>query len=257
VSSPSALVESNVPHTHILKVMLVAADSLQYWRNVDFRVPFEKRAAAAFEGRWFGAKSEARVSNLVAVMGNRFDAFPDALALLHSWGAVPSSVRPWICHWHTQLSDVIYRRFTGEFLPERRASGVVDVDRNVVARWVDGQFPGRWTPVTCLKFGSNMLSAAHEAGLIKKRRDPRELHRPTVPDLALAYLLYLLRSVRISGTLFANPYLRSVGLSPELVAGRLNTVPGIAYRSLGGIDELEWQFNGLRDWGNHAQGGLA
>ncbi|MDX2024316.1 MAG: DUF1819 domain-containing protein [Deltaproteobacteria bacterium] len=257
MSTKASLAEFTAPHTHILKVMLVVEDSHQYWRNVDLRVPFEQRAAQAFQGRWFGAKSEARVSNLVSVMGNRFDAFPDALALLHSWGTVPAPIRPWICHWHTQLSDVIYRRFTGEFLPDRRDSGIVDVDRDAVARWVDAQFPGRWTPITCFKFASNMLSAAHEAGLIKNSRDPRQFQRPVVPDLALAYLLYLLRNVRIAGTLFANPYLRSVGLGPEMIEDRLATVPGIAYRSLGGVFELEWQFNGLRDWGNHAQGAIA
>lgn len=233
--------------------MLVVDDSYAYWHNVDLRVPFAQRAALAFEGRWFGAKSEARVGNLVTVMGNRFDAYPEALSLLHSWGRVPASVRPWICHWHTQLSDTIYRKFTGEYLPDRRAAGHSDIDRDVVARWVENEFPGRWTPVTCLKFASNMLSAAHDAGLIKSRRDPRQLHRPSVPDVALAYLLYLLRSVRIAGTLFSNPYLRSVGYTQESIVDRLASVPGIAYRTLGGIHDLEWQFSGLRDWGNHAQ----
>jgi len=243
--------ESTTPHTHILKVMLVVDDSHAYWHHADPRVPLGQRAALAFEGRWFGVKSEARVGNLVTVMGNRFDAYPEALALLHSWGRVPSAVRPWICHWHTQLSDAIYRKFTGEYLPDRRAAGHAAVERDVVARWVEGEFPGRWTAVTCLKFASNMLSAAHDAGLIKSRRDPRQLHRPNVPDVALAYLLYLLRGVRIAGTLFSNPYLRSVGFTQESIVDRLATIPGIAYRALGGIHDLEWQFNGLRDWGNH------
>ena len=247
------LAEETSEHTHILKVMLVSDDCHAYWRNVDQTLPIATRAATAFAQRWFGAKSEARVQNLVKVISSRFDAYPSALSLLHAWGTVPPDIRPLICHWHTQLSDPIYRRFSGVYLPDRRMSGLTQVDRDLVARWVQGQFPGRWTPITCLKFASNMLSVAHEAGLVAQRRDPRDLVRPKVPDLAIAYLLYLLRGIQFEGTLLDNPYLRSVGLGEETLVQRLRTVPGIGYHSLGGAHDVEWQFNDLQDWGRHTQ----
>jgi len=45
-------------------------------------------------------------------MAQRYDAIPEALALLRELQSVPATVRPWICHLHTQLSDPLYRRFT-------------------------------------------------------------------------------------------------------------------------------------------------
>src|SRR5690606_37776806 len=101
------------------RCMLAADDCYAYWRNVDTEIPPADRARVAFAERWFGTKSEARVRTIMTDMLERFDAYPEALALLHALGGVPSRLRPWICHVHTQLADPIYRRFAGELLPER------------------------------------------------------------------------------------------------------------------------------------------
>lgn len=244
-------------HTGILRCTLATDDSRAYWRKVDLRVPLEQRSREAFDERWFGLKSEARVDTLIRNMAQRFDAFPEALALLHGLENLPAAVRPWICHLHTQLSDPLYRRFTGEYLPQRLAHGVRNLDRDTVARWVESLEPGRWSVITCRKFGSNLLTTASEAGLLKGRPDARELSLGNVPDVALGYALYLLRTVRFAGVLGDDPYLRSLGLDRESLPRALHRVPGIQYRRLGGVEELDWEYPTLTAWGEQTLGGEA
>lgn len=237
-------------HTRILRCMLAAEDCYAYWRHVDLNVPIAQRSALAFQGRWFGVKSEARVRTLLANLVERFDAFPEALELLRSLGAVSATLRPWICHLHLQLADPIYRRFTGEFLPQRRADGYVAIDRGVAARWVESTAPDRWSTTTSMKFASNLLSAAVEAGLLKDRKDPRKLTLSGVPDAAVGYALYLLRTVEFEGSLSDNPYLRSLGIDSALFPLAMRRVPGIDFRGIGGVHEVDWRYPTLAAWGN-------
>lgn len=108
------------------------------------------------------------------------------------------ATRQAVCRWHLQLSDPIYRSFTGECLLQRRSLHEPKVDRNAVLRWVKASFPDKWSDSTCVQFASKLPSAALEAGLVSKR-DPRTLTFPKVPDQALAYLRYLLRETRFEG----------------------------------------------------------
>jgi len=237
-------------HTRILRCTLAPEDCYAYWQNVDLNVPAAQRPARAFEGRWFGMKSEARVRNLLANMLERFDAFPEALELLRGLGAVPSTLRPWICHLHLQLADPIYRRFTGEFLPQRRSEGYAAIDRDVAARWVESIAPNRWSTTTSIKFASNILSAALEAGLVKGRKDPRKLTLSGVPDAAVGYALYLLRTVEFEGSLSDNPYLRSLGIDAASFPLAMRRVPGIDFRAIGGVQEVDWRYSSLAAWGS-------
>jgi hypothetical protein len=158
---------------------------------------------------------------------------------------VPS--RQVICHWHLQLSDPLYRNFTDGFLNQRRALGTARVDRDAILRWLRAEYPNRWSEATLVQFGSKLLSAALEAGLVSKR-DPRTLHFPKVSDLALAYLLYLLRETRFEGTQTANPYLRSVGLDEDLLLARARTLPGLRIRSMMHLTEIDWDYPDLAAW---------
>jgi hypothetical protein len=169
--------ESRHEHTHILRVTLAVDDCIAYWNAPTEGLRTSERTKAAFEGRWFGSKSESRVRTLLSDMTLRFDEFPQALSAIRVWKP-PREVAPWVCHFHTQLADPIYRRFTGEFLPTRFGQGYANVDREVVARWVQEVWPGRWSASTCIKFGGNMLATAFEAGLLKARKDPRKLGVP-------------------------------------------------------------------------------
>ncbi|WP_437737388.1 DUF1819 domain-containing protein [Sorangium sp. So ce1335] len=246
-SAPPA--EATDVHTRILRCMLAVDDCYAYWQHADEAVPLADRAHVAFERRWFGTKSEARVRTIMTDMVERFDAYPEALALFRQLGTVPSNLRPFLCHVHTQLADPIYRRFTGELLPTRREQGLTTIDRDTVARWVDGLQAGRWGASTCIKFASNLLATALDVGLVGGRRDPRKLPPIPVPDVILGYVLYLLRGVRIDGTLTDNPYLRSLGVMKATFRSFAAHIPGIRFDELGGVIDLTWLEPSLTAWG--------
>ncbi len=251
VSAPKAGArgkEVTVVHTRILRNMLAPEDSQAYWQRVDLAVPPAQRAALAFEQRWFGTKSEARVRTLIGDMLERFDAFPEALGLLASMPSVPARLRPWICHLHLQLADPIYRRFSGELLPQRRAEGYRTIDRPAVSRWISEIEPERWSAATCNKFASNLLATALEVGLITGRRDPRSLTPKHVPSEAIGYALYLLRTVDIQASLLDSPYLRSLDVDLLSLATSLN-VPGFSCARVGDLVDITWGEPSLTEWG--------
>ena len=241
--------EVTTAHTRILRTTLAVDDCYAYWQKVDLTVPAAQRAALAFEERWFGLKSDARVRTLMSDMLERFDAFPEALQLLHEVRTIPAALRPWICHVHTALADPIYRQFAGEFLPERRGLGYTSVDREQAARWVTELHPERWAGATATKFGSNLLATAFEAGLLGERRDPRPLITVAAPELAIAYCLYLLREVAFEGSLTENPYLRSMGVGADAFRFIAARMPGLSFAELGGVAELTFGEPTLLSWG--------
>ena len=241
-------------HTAILRCTLAADDARAYWATSDVGPP-AGRIDRAFKGFWFGARSHARVEVLLANFSRRFDAWPEALAVLRTWPDMDSATRTLVCHWHLQLSDPLYRAFTGAYLPQRRADGRADVTRAQVLAWVGEQDHGKWTMSTRMMFASKLLSAAFEAGLLGSARDPRPLRSPRVPDEALLYLLHLLRGIDIAGTLLENPYLASVGLADDTLASRLRTLPGLRFAQQGGMVDVSWQHDSLQAWSAAAREG--
>ena len=242
---PAAPAEEATLHTRLLRLALGVEDSRAYWANVDLTVPAGPRAAQAFEQSWFGAKSMARVRTLLANFAARYDAFPEALAVLRRWREMEPPTRQLICHWHLQLADPLYRRFTSELLPERRSDPSATLDRTAVMQWVKQEYPDRWADATCVQFAIKLLAAVSEAGLVTARRDPRKLLEPKVPDLALAYLLHLLRGLTFSGTLTDNPYLISVGLKGDALMQRLGALRGVTVDENG---KLQWEHPTLTAW---------
>lgn len=240
--------EATEVHTRILRLALGIEESRSYWEHVDPSVPVADRALVAFEHRWFGSKSLERARFLLSSFVDRYDAFPEALDVLRRWRSMDAATRQVVCHWHLQLSDPLYRRFTGQFLVERRALFDPKVDRDVVLRWVRSQFPERWSEATLVQFASKLLSAASEAGVVSAKRDPRALSMPKVPDLALAYLMHLLRGVRFAGTLTENPYLASVGLVEGFLDQRLRSLQGLTFRRMAHLTELDWEAPTLTAW---------
>jgi hypothetical protein len=240
-------------HTRILRLALGIEESRSYWEHVDPSIPMPDRARMAFEQRWFGARSLPRVRFLLTSFAARYDAFPDALEVLRRWQGMDLATRIAICHWHLQLSDPLYRRFTGSFLVERRLHPTPSVDRDLVLRWLRSHFPERWSEATYVQFASKLLSAASEAGLLSPRKDPRSLLLPRIPDLALAYLMYLLREIRFEGTLIDNPYLRSVGLDGGFLDQRLRNLPGIRFHRMAHLTEFDWAAPDLITWAEMAR----
>ncbi|MBM4320916.1 MAG: DUF1819 domain-containing protein, partial [Deltaproteobacteria bacterium] len=195
------LSEVTVPHTQLLRLALGLEESRCYWEHVDPAVPLEQRLIPAFEGRWFGAKSQERVRRLLAAFNVRYDAYPAAFAILRRWRTTSPDTRQLLCHWHLQLSDPVYRRFSGSYLVERRALVGATVDRDAVQRWIRQEHPGRWREATTHTWGEKLVAAASEAGLLTGKAGARTLRLPRVPDEALAYWLHLLREVRFEGTM--------------------------------------------------------
>lgn len=243
-TAPSEVIEL---HTRIMKCALEVEDCRAYWARVPAGGSATVRPEQVFDEFWFGARSLPRVVDLLANMRRRFDAYPSALGVLGRWAEMPPEARRLICHWHLQLADMLYRRFTGEFLVARRDRLASEVTRDEVREWVETQ-SSRWTRASCIKIASNLLSAAHSAGLVTSTRDPRPLAYPRPNDEALTYLLYLLREVRVEGSLLANPYLASVGLSgPELDA-RLRALPDLGFRRQSELIDFGWAHPSLTAW---------
>jgi hypothetical protein len=234
-------------HTRLLKCALELDESRAWWQHRD---PSREGPSAAevFEAGWFGTRSLPRVQVLLANLRARFDAFPPALEVLHRWQGITPDVRALVCHWHMQLSDPLYRAFTGDFLVERRGALRPEITREQVVRWVSAQGPARWTMTTRIQFASKLLSAAHSAGLVREVRDPRALTVPRISDEALGYLLYLLRGTTFSGTLLDNPYLRSVCLVGEALGDRLRRLEGFDFGRSADIVQLGWRYESLTGW---------
>ena len=138
------------PHTQLLRVTLEADNARAYWqRSAPDGPAGDQEAEQAFVGFWFGTKTMPRVRALIAVFRARFAAFPGALAALRAWPDMDRATRVLVCHWHLQLSDPLYRRFTGDYLVERRQGGRETVSRGLVIRWMaEVDVEGRWSAST-------------------------------------------------------------------------------------------------------------
>lgn len=243
-------------HTRLLKCALEVDDARAYWEHTSGEA--NVNAKHAFEAYWFGAKSLSRVEVLLTNMRARFDAFPAGLRTLRRWPAMSPDTRQVICHWHLQLADPLYRAFTGDFLVRRRLSARAEVTRDLVVSWVGTQGPDRWTMPTKIQFASKLLSAAFSAGLIASNRDPRPLVFPRLEDDALAYLMYLLREVRMEGSLLENPYVASVGLDQSVLEDRLRGLSSLTYKRQGDLVDFAWKYPTLDAWADAAfEGGGA
>lgn len=243
--------EATEMHTRILRCMLAVDDCAAYWRHFDrvhLCAPPAENARVAFAERWFGTKSEARVRTIMTDMSERFDMQPLAFRALHDVGTVPARLRPLICHFHTQLADPIYRRFTGDLLPSLRAQGRTSLDRPAVARWIESIAPGRWSAPTAMKFASNLLAAAHDAGLVAAKRDPRKVTLPNVPPIIVGWILYVLRDTVFEGSLVDNAYLRSLGIDRAALRAVAPRISGLRLVELGGAAELSFEAASIVDW---------
>jgi hypothetical protein len=235
-------------NTYLLKCPLEVEHARAFWSRVDATSALTATSRDAFDDYWFGARSLPRVAILLRTLRARFAPFPAALDVLHRWPHMAPDTRSLICHWHVALTDPLYRRFTSDFLVARRASHRPEVTRDLVVGWVATHGPANWTMVTRVQLASKLLSAAHEAGLVATPRDPRPVSLPRVPDLALEYLLHLLRETSFEGTLLANPYTDSVGLDGALLEDRLRALPSLAFRRQGDLIDFGWRHADLRAW---------
>ena len=244
--------EVNKFHTRLLRVSLALEESRSYWEQMNLQTPKEGRAELAFENRWFGSKSMARVQRLLAEFGHRYDAYPEAIASLIQWQPNDLITRQNICHWHLQLSDPMYRAFSSTFLETRRAhqsaQGEAKIDRDIVARWVVQNITAQWASATVLRMATALITCATAAGLCTKAGTQRTLTYPKVTDAALTYWVYFLRGLTYQGTVLKNPYFVSVGLSDRFLEQRLKQLDALAFSRMGDLYEFDWRYANLQDW---------
>lgn len=234
-------------HTRLLKCTLEVENARAYWQHVASEGE-KPSARQAFEGCWFGARSLPWVKVLLANFRARFDAYPAALAVLARWADMSPDTRRLICHWHLQLSDPLYRAFTGRYLVERHEGPRPEVTRDLVVKWIGQQEAERWGLPTRIQLASKLLSSALSAGLVKTNRDPRPLLYPRVGDEALTYLMFLLREVEFAGSLLDNPYTASVGLTGGYLEERLRGLSALHFRRQGDLVDFGWRYPSLGDW---------
>ena len=241
--------EATREHANLLRVDLALEDSRAYWENRRPNLPASRAETTAFEERWFGNRSLPNIRRMLADFRRRYDAFPMALSVLSRWEPPNPHVRRNIGHWHLQLADPIYRDFTGIFLETRRLHPEPRVNREVTARWVRERTGDRWAVATTNKMAQNLIKSAARAGLCAETSAPeRSLTYPVVPDESLAYLLHLLRHVEFTGTLLANPYLASVGLTGGALEKRLKRLDGLSFGRMGDLTTFEWRYPDLKSW---------
>lgn len=235
-------------HTRLLRVSLALEESRAYWDRMTLETPKLKRAELAFENRWFGSKSMARVQRLLAEFGHRYDDYPAAIAVLLQWQPRDLITRQNICHWHLQLTDPMYRAFTGTFLEERRSHPNASINRDIVARWVSQNLTSEWASATVLRMATALITCATAAGLCDRAGTDRTLTYPKVTDAALTYWLYFLRGVTFQGTVLNNPYFASVGLSDRFLEQRLRQLSGLGFSRMGDLHEFDWRYANIQAW---------
>lgn len=239
--------EATRMHTRLLKCTLEVEDSRSYWSHA-IHANGSTTARKAFDEYWFGAKSLGRIEVLMSNLRARYDAYPTALEVLSGWEEMDPDTRRLVCHWHLQLSDPLYRTFTGSYLVARHDAGRPTVTHDLVVAWVGEQDADRWNMATRIQFASKLLSSAHAAGLISSIRDPRPLQYPRVGELPLTYLMYLLREIHFEGMLLENPYLASVGLRGSLLEERLRGLSALRFSRQGDLVEYGWRCGSLLEW---------
>ena len=148
-------------HTRVLKCTLESANSRIFWVESAAQQPMQ--AEVAFEAGWFGHRSLTRLRELLTNLRARYEAFPSALQVLHRWQGMGGDTQKLICHWHLQLSDPLYRQFSGAFLPERLLQGHPTISKQQVVTWLGEAGGGRWSGSTRLQLASKLLSTAHSA----------------------------------------------------------------------------------------------
>ncbi|NJL10401.1 MAG: hypothetical protein HC908_10150 [Calothrix sp. SM1_7_51] len=191
----------------------------------------------------------ARVRSLLVEFSHRFEAYPPAFAVLRLWRPSDLTTRQNICHWHMQLADPLYRAFTGVFLAQRRQQPNPIIDKDIVARWVTGQFATSWSSATTLRMATGLIGASAAAGLCTENSGARNLKFPKVTDEALAYwVLFSAPILSFSRSILDNPYFNSVGLDDTFLEQRLRRLPGIAFNRMGELYDFGWHYPDLKTW---------
>ena len=208
------MVEITEPHTGLLRLGLAVPQSVVFWSRASSEAPAKELVVRALEESWYPELSQARTDYLVKQLERRFP-YP-VRQKLGFRSRSDQSANQLICHWHLQLVDPLYRRFTQEFLLSRWSAAEASVNLEQSEAWVRSLETTRdWKSVTVRRLASGLLSAAGEAGLCSgSGRGDRQLRLPQVQPSESDYLTALLEMAGVPSHL--PEYLISVGVSLEV-----------------------------------------
>lgn len=197
--------EEQTPHTGLLRLGLAVPASRIYWERAGSGLEIPNRQES-----WYPKLSAQRERYLLRQMQRRFP---------HPWPAEilsrPTLTANLVCHWHLQLTDPLYRHYTGDYLLKCWSSGTPAVSLEGTAAWVEkSPVAADWKPNTVRRLASGLMSSASAAGLCDRRgRSERELRLPVVSAADLHYLNDLLDRAQSLGD--RSYYRVSVGLTDE------------------------------------------
>lgn len=204
------LIEQTAPHTGLLRLGLAVEQSVAFWAQAGTEADLDALVERAHQEKWFPNSSESRNRYLVQQLARRFS--PQTRSLLAAQAELSP---PLVCHWHLQLTDPIYRLFTGSYLMSCWSSPTQSVGLEGSVKWVSNQaLTIGWRVNTIRRMASGLLSSATEAGLCRKSgRKERELWLPAMTSSETEYLNNLLESVAALEN--RSLYLLPVGLTEE------------------------------------------
>lgn len=249
--------EATKIHTRMINDTLLEERSQSFWKNIDLDNK-QNLVEVAYNNYWFGSANKATIKRTLNNFHVRYSAFPHCLAALKKWEDIDIKERALVCHWHMQLSDVLYRRFTSEFIPSRFIYKPAAFHKDQVQQWVYGFMGEKWAGSTQAQMASKMMSTIRSVGYVSKdSKTIIELRYPTVNQRALQYLLYALREITFQGSILENPYLKSVGLTGSFLISQINQTTTISVNQLADVTSLEWKYPNLLGWmNNEINGGI-
>ena len=207
------MLEVTTPHTGLLRLGLALSQSVVFWERAREDKPVKALQEQAVAEEWFGSLSATRTRYVVGQLSKRFP-FEAREALSFGDGLEPHQAQL-RCHWHLQLADPVYRRFTSQYLLGRWTSPHAMVELEGVIKWVGGlPLAQDWKTVTVRRMGSGLLSAATEAGLCQGGgKKERILKVPRSEPEDIIYLRTVLSRAQAMDSLPL--YMNSIGQSME------------------------------------------
>jgi hypothetical protein len=231
-------------HSRLLRLGLAVRESQIFWRTRDPEQSTKLTIERAHQEGWFGAKSLKQVEYLVTSLDTRFTG---AITDLRVWDPAEKADRCWVCHFHLQLTDPLYRQFTAHYLSHRLERAQPNIEKLSALRWLNQLAPNKWAVATAERLVSGLVSALNEAGFSRGRSSPRDIVIPPLSNESLAYLLFLLKNSEFEGSILSNPYLKTTYLGEDLER-RLTELPGFDYQHNDEGGTLKWKVDSFLDW---------
>jgi bacteriophage exclusion system BrxA-like protein len=124
------------------------------------------------------------------------------LVPLEKLNASPAIVRP-IYFWLTALAEPLMYDFCTEYLSSRRALGLLAINVNEAAAWVQAKGCG-WSEVVTIKVTRALLAALRDFGLMEGKAR-KHLASPPLPLASFAYITFCLYQSGVAVREYVDP----------------------------------------------------